>query len=850
MIRYPRHLTRLCGRFAALVLALVAGPVPAMAATDALHSEPALSGASALMNSAGDWLLAQQLPDGTFPWTTGGPAFASVQGQPGLALIEAWRVTGRQDFLDAATVAADVLIGGGFEAYPGPGENMPRIRSADPLFFNHLSQATGDPQYRDFISQYFWARLAAGVYGPDADWDIHAYVQDELARRLNGGQPVLAAWDLVQVAVAAQVAGRGAATMQALLDGAVTALEAAPGQYDIVGLSWSVAGGALFNHEMDPQAGLWAGAGGTDGLAAILAGYPEANGGYVYLSSSLGNPNQASAQSTAFALFGLASLDLAGHYGLIRNGLDFIEGKQMASGQILDISNPNIAGNVLGHADAMRVYGMIVNEFRTGLTVTKTALPSVPAPDIGDTIDYQIIVLNSGNTPLTGIDIDDDLVDLDCVPALPVASLDGGQAITCTGTYTVTAADLDAGTDIVNIASATGTSVNGKQLDASDQTSTALAEARPGLSVVKSITAGNPYSAAGEVIGYDFQITNSGNVSVASLTLVDDLIGPVTCPATSLAAGAGITCQATYTVQPQDVGNGSVTNTAQASATPVRGLPSPVTASDQATATWSLAAMALAKSASPSVPEPGVGDHIDYLVVLTNTGSEALTQVQVDDPLVALACTPALPVASLPAGASISCSGSYLVSQADVDAATPVLNTASASATGPDGPLQAQDSTSTPVLAARADIALAKTITAGSPYSQVGDVISYSYLVSNTGTATLQAISLVDDRIGTITCPASQLAPAATMTCTGNDTVQAADIQAGSVVNIAVASAQPAAGGPAVSASSSAVAHYAGPPPEPVAPQPVPGPGRLALALLAAVMLLLGGLRQQRHHGG
>lgn len=509
-----------------------------------------------------------------------------------------------------------------------------------------------------------------------------------------------------------------------------------------------------------------------------------------------------------------------------------------------------MTANVLGHADAMRSYGMVLNEFRSGLSLTKTATPSAPAPDVGDTIDYQITVLNSGNTPLTDVNVSDDLIALDCVPALPVANLAGGETILCTGTYTVTGADLDAGEPIINQASAVATSVNAKQLVADDQTSTTLAVAAPAISLAKSISAGNPYAASGDVIDYEFQIGNAGNITLEAVTLVDDLIGPVACPFATLTTGASMTCSASYIVQAPDIGNGSVTNTAQVQATPVRGLPAPVSASDQATATWSLAAMTLTKTATPSTPMPGTGDHIDYQIVVENTGSQALSQVEVTDPLVALTCTPALPLASLPAGASITCTGSYPVLQADVDAGVPVVNTAAATGSDPDGiRLAAQDSTSTDVLAGVAAISLDKTITAGSPYAQAGDVVSYSFLIGNPGSVTLQAISLVDDRIGTITCPASQLAPAATMTCSATDTVQPADIQAGSLVNVAVASGQPPGGAVAVSANSSAVATYAGTPPQPVPAQPVPGPGRLALAMLVAMMLLVGAARRRRAGG-
>ena len=68
------------------------------------------------------------------------------------------------------------------------------------------------------------------------------------------------------------------------------------------------------------------------------------------------------------------------------------------------------------------------------------------------------------------------------------------------------------------------------------------------------------------------------------------------------------------------------------------------------------------------------GDTIDYSFVVTNTGNVTLDPVSVDDPLVgAVSC----PVSSLAPGASTTCSATYVLTQADVDAGS-VTNTATA----------------------------------------------------------------------------------------------------------------------------------------------------------------------------
>ncbi len=88
-------------------------------------------------------------------------------------------------------------------------------------------------------------------------------------------------------------------------------------------------------------------------------------------------------------------------------------------------------------------------------------------------------------------------------------------------------------------------------------------------------------------------------------------------------------------------------------------------------------------------------------------------------------------------------------------------------------------------------LTLDKTTTTPS-YAAVGEVLSYSYLVTNSGNTTITAaITVSDDRIATVSCPAlpaGGLAPTQSITCTATDTVTQADIDAGTVTNIARAS--------------------------------------------------------------
>jgi protocatechuate 3,4-dioxygenase beta subunit len=65
----------------------------------------------------------------------------------------------------------------------------------------------------------------------------------------------------------------------------------------------------------------------------------------------------------------------------------------------------------------------------------------------------------------------------------------------------------------------------------------------------------------------------------------------------------------------------------------------------------------------------------------------------------------------------------------------------------------------------------------------VGDAITWTYLVTNTGNVTLTGIAVTDDKIGSINCPSTTLTAGATMTCTANGTAVAGQYaNTGSVV--------------------------------------------------------------------
>ncbi len=412
------------------------------------------------------------------------------------------------------------------------------------------------------------------------------------------------------------------------------------------------------------------------------------------------------------------------------------------------------------------------------LTIDKTTTtPSYAA--VGDVLSYSYLVTNSGNTTITAaITVSDDRIATVTCPALPAGGLAPTQSITCTATYTVTQADIDAGT-VTNIASAS----DGTTTSPTD-TVTVTATRNPALTIDKTTTTPS-YAAVGDVLSYSYLVTNSGNTTItAAITVSDDRIATVTCPALpagGLAPTQSITCTATYTVTQADIDAGTVTNIASAS----DGTTTSPTDTVTVTATRNPALTIDKTTTTPSYA--AVGDVLSYSYLVTNSGNTTITAaITVSDDRIATVTCPALPAGGLAPTQSITCTATYTVTQADIDAGT-VTNIASAS----DGTTTSPTDTVTVTATRNPALTIDKTTTTPS-YAAVGDVLSYSYLVTNSGNTTITAaITVSDDRIATVTCPAlpaGGLAPTQSITCTATYTVTQADIDAGTVTNIASAS--------------------------------------------------------------
>jgi uncharacterized repeat protein (TIGR01451 family) len=308
---------------------------------------------------------------------------------------------------------------------------------------------------------------------------------------------------------------------------------------------------------------------------------------------------------------------------------------------------------------------------------------------------------------------------------------------------------------------------------------------------------------------------------------------------TTLAPGQSATFTGTYTITQADLDNGSVADSATAFGTPpsgppVQSQPSPATVPLVQTTT-----IGVVKSVVPGGPYNAVGQTITYQFVATNTGNVTLTSVHINDtqtpPAGALATGPTCVSLSNPAG---SCSGSsttlapgqsatftgtYTITQADLDNGT-VADSATATGTPPGAsPITSSPSPASVPLTQTATIGVDKSVVPGGPYTSVGQTITYQFVATNTGNQTLTSVHINDTQTlpaGSLTtgptcvslanpagsCSGSSttLAPGQSATFTATYTVTQDDLDNGSVADSATATGTPPSETPVTSQPSPA----------------------------------------------
>ena len=295
---------------------------------------------------------------------------------------------------------------------------------------------------------------------------------------------------------------------------------------------------------------------------------------------------------------------------------------------------------------------------------------------VGDTIKITYLVQNTGTQTLNNIRLGGSSgVGLSNMTIVCTgAQISAGASMACTGVYTITQADYNAGS-ITTSTQVSGTEKSGSCGSSVGTTVTAQASLTIKLaqSFAMTITSDpSSYYQAGQMINYTFTLKNIGPHDLAETISVEDDHVTVTCPNASkgLPAGSSLVCNGTYTTTADDMGATQVTNTAVAVAGPHRSDPVSMTIPLNAKPALTLVKTADVKSYQKK------GDVITYSFEVTNSGNVPLSELVVVDPIVPGVQCPVLTNGVIAPGETVICTGTYTIASVDVGHA--IVNSAGA----------------------------------------------------------------------------------------------------------------------------------------------------------------------------
>lgn len=293
-----------------------------------------------------------------------------------------------------------------------------------------------------------------------------------------------------------------------------------------------------------------------------------------------------------------------------------------------------------------------------------------------------------------------------------------------------------------------------------------------------------PQIAVGEQVTWTYVVTNTGSLPLIGIVVTDDRVGVIDCPHKTLASGKSMTCTATGIAEEGQYRNmATATGTTSQRQDAIDDDPSHYFGVIPGRPQIELEKATNGEDADDATgPEITIDDPVEWTYVVTNTGDVPLHDVVVsDDQLVAITC----PEIDLAAGQSMTCrAGGFAVEGQYRNVGTVVAETA-------DGEEVSDDDTShylgvpfedaPEIDVEKSTNGVDADVPAG-PVVTVGDAITWTYRVTNTGNVDLGGVAVTDDQLGPVACPAAQLAVGESMSCTA-----AGFALVGQYVNVATA---------------------------------------------------------------
>jgi hypothetical protein len=339
------------------------------------------------------------------------------------------------------------------------------------------------------------------------------------------------------------------------------------------------------------------------------------------------------------------------------------------TGNLIEYLNPPPPPAVAGHPS---------------VSLVNTASPT-SVPGAGHKITYAFALKNNGNMALSSVAVKPTAFNgkgVRPVVHCPQDTLPVGVSEICTANYTVTPADVDAGTTLTYTATETAISSAGTRVVSNKKTSRVELPSKPAVSLSTSASSGS-IGKAGAKVTYSYKVENTGNVALTGVRVRRSahtgkgVWSTTSCPATSVAIGAHLTCTATYTSTQSDVEAG----TAVSSTAVARGKSPTGAAVSSRSAT---VRTAIAQRPSLSLTETAgvrsvkkVGQRITYSFAVKNNGNLKMSYLKVNAVFSGTGrpSTFTYPTKTLAPGAHTTVTVVYTVTNADIAAGRPIVNT-------------------------------------------------------------------------------------------------------------------------------------------------------------------------------
>ncbi|MGJ8661779.1 MAG: DUF7507 domain-containing protein, partial [Bacteroidota bacterium] len=393
----------------------------------------------------------------------------------------------------------------------------------------------------------------------------------------------------------------------------------------------------------------------------------------------------------------------------------------------------------------------------------------------GDTVTFTATVEHLGVNQVTDLVINDLLPsELTFVSGTPtygswtapdwtIGNMFSGELHTIEIVATVN--EVTASTTVTNLISNTQNEVEGDVLVDDDTEDVTIINSEIEVTKVDRAAVDGSYDTLGEMITYDFVVTNTGDTALTNITITDPNIdsGSLTpSSVANLAIGASANFTATHTITQADIEAGQVVNSATANAT----LANDYVISDVSddpddtnnaiddptiTSIEQLGSLEVEKIAQPALDGlyDALGEVITYEITVINKGNVSLDNVTVTDANADVGSISPATLSNLPAGTSYVFTAQHTIVQADFDNGN-VTNMATAIGTEPVEGTTVSDDSDDPTTAAPDDATLVSIpqfgqlqvtkvdmSAADGTFDTVGEAIVYTIIATSVGNVTL-----------------------------------------------------------------------------------------------------------------